>query len=304
MRTYKYGIILLLALIACTFSCRWQDVSANVDYTGINTSEYEAIKEYINSEEMLHNISFAIMKEVSKDDISFLNCYKMNMFAYPANFNDSWNAKSSISDIYADMWVYSVPIIIRGEKAVVFLKIEDDNYRFSGISRGEGCSVYFVNDKDIEKTLKESGVPEEEVNYADVLYAGFAGNTLFIHINSDKMDYLIPYTAIDLSEFYEESLYKSGEMYETSEVLHILKDSSFVSLDRSVENGGDDLQAQLGGNGHDEQLHSGKDKEDEKDDLIKQNAKKENDNTLMISGILMSSALILTIIAIKIRAKQ
>ena len=311
MKVFNKSGILILMVVVISLLSPCDTVFAQIDYTGISVSECEKISDFIRTDEMINNISFALSENVEADDINISNCYMMNMFMFPEDFNEKWDVKDRIKEIYGDMMFYTIPIIIKDKKAVISLRQIDGQYKFSGITYGDSTSIYFIDEEEIKKTIKEAGILEESINYSDVLFAGFANNTLFVHINTEEKDYLIPYTAIDLSEFYEKNLYKSGEIYETSEVLKMMIDSSMVSLseDGNKENG--TLEVPLGGNGYRDQMNlSNKGSEEdvypEKTDLTNYNGSQGDkiNKNLIISGILVTSTLILIIIGIKKQSRH
>ncbi|MBR6402620.1 MAG: hypothetical protein IKS48_04485 [Eubacterium sp.] len=287
----------------------------SIDYTGVPVSEYEKISEFLRTDNLIHNLSFALQEDISEDDVSFSSCYMVNFFMFPVDSYADWNAKESLKDIYGDLSLYTVPLVIKGKKTVISLKQVDGQYEFVGASYGEANSTYFIDEEEIERIISEAGISEETINYSDIMLANFAANTLFVHINTVEKDYMIPYTAIDLSEYTHEKLYKSGEIYETSEILKMLADSSFTDISNTDENGGyeaDTLTATPEESIQDDKIESGSSESLEErtsytDPVNLNNNESQSgavNKILLTSGILVVSFLILIFIAIRIKRKK
>ncbi len=281
-----------------------------MEYSHVSSSEKYEISEFLKSKEMLHNLSFLLQKEVGEEEVTVNSCYLANKFFFPTDFNDDWDAKISNKDIYSDSWVYIIPIMIKDERTIIMLKKDDEKYEFAEISYGDENIRFFIDDTEIEDTVIKAGIFEEEINYSDVLFSPFL-HTVFIHINTDKKDYLIPYTAIDMSEYYEKKLYKSGEIYETKELLQMIVDASLVDLSKKTEEkdepqffGGESStadnntisQVELFENSH-ENSYLNSDKAENINN--RKTVGEAVINPLAISGCLMTVCLILVILGVK-----
>ena len=254
MKTFVKSIILFSVMSMYFLIGHWDAASAKVDYRGVSDSEREEIAEYLQTEEMLGQLSFGIGEDVTKDDISIFDYYKVNMFMFPVDAYDHWDPKESVGDMYSDGWFYQIPLIVKGEKTTVAsLTKVNGEFKCAGVSYGKGNIGYFIDEADVKKTILEAGISEEEINYEDILITSLT-YTLFIHINTVDNDYMIPYSSIDLSgrdlsEYYEAEMYKSGELYETYDILQMLVNASIVSLSKEKKEYENPYEVLLGGTG-------------------------------------------------------
>lgn len=289
MKAFMKIVIFSGILIGCLWIIQCKYASAKYDYTGISDLEREIISEYIQTDEMINTLSFALSETVTKDDINFCDCYKVNMLS--TDFYNKWSSNASAESIYSDMWQYKIPLIIKDKKTVITLKNNDDRFVFCGVSYGEGNVIYFIDVQNIEKNIQNIGLTENEINYSDVLFASLV-NTLFIHINSMGKDYLIPYTAVDLSAYseYTDKMYISGEIYEISEVIELIANSSYAPKS-NINNYEVDKLELLGGGGLN---FDGIDLKDNEKNIVDLKA-----DSLTVTGLIMVASLLLLVVVVK-----
>ncbi len=232
MKTFVKSIILFSVMSMYFLIGHWDAALAKVDYKGVSDSEREEIADFIQNEEVLEDLSLILQEDITQEDISVFDCYRVTVFMFPFESYEHWDPKESVADIYSDGCGYLVPLVVMGRKTVnATLTKENGKYKYNGVSYGEGNIRYFIDEKDVEKTIREAGISEENINYADVLITSLT-ETVFVHINTFDNDYMIPYTGTDLSEYYETEMYKSGELYKTYDILQMLVNASIVSLSK------------------------------------------------------------------------
>ncbi|MCR5728431.1 MAG: hypothetical protein K6G24_13315 [Lachnospiraceae bacterium] len=287
---FKY-LIMTLVFMLNLLGNNWHSAFAKDSYTGISGVELEKIVSFVQSDEMISELSLALNEEIDRNEVYCSECFMVNVLQ--GDFYKLWDMTESIKTIYGEVWQYKVPLVIRNKKTVITLLRNGDKYECIGISYGDANSIYFLNESDIEKTVQEAGISVDSIDYSDVLMA-YSVNTLFVHISISGKDYLIPFTAVDLSEYsdYEDDMYKSGEMYTIATVIEKLRNSSLAYND---DNSGDIETVPLGGGSLNENTMDVSNKA-----VLEKNVRTK---TIFIGGIIVTGSLIAALVLLKRQSK-
>ncbi len=123
------------------------------------------------------------------------------------------NQSGSFTDILTDKIQWKVPVVTqKGDNGLVTLLEENGKLSWVATEVGEATENLYVSDAKIKNAVEKA--KEVKGDFDDMKIAhSYMYNTTFVYLNSDKEEYLIPFSC-----YFKEIGINNGELYTVSQI--------------------------------------------------------------------------------------